>query len=93
MCNNASEPIAMAYFVNPSFQFLWRYVHPPIIARQQLGKIVNAATNTRVTTELFLDASFFIQSTLYERKVGNSFFPKILVSQLPIEQTTTNRRF
>jgi hypothetical protein len=33
-----SEPISMAYFINPSNQSVCLYVYPSIVARQRLGK-------------------------------------------------------
>jgi hypothetical protein len=46
------------------------YMYPHIVAKQRLGKNVTAATNTRVTIEELLDASFYVPSVSYERKVG-----------------------
>jgi hypothetical protein len=43
---------------------------PLIIARQELGKDVPAATNTHETLENFLDGSFSLQSVSHERKAG-----------------------
>jgi hypothetical protein len=43
------------------------YVHPPIVARQRLGKHVPAVTTTR--NEELLDASFSIRSVSYRRRV------------------------
>jgi hypothetical protein len=45
----APEHILMAYFINSSHQPVCLYVQPPIVARQQLGKNVTAATNTHTT--------------------------------------------
>jgi hypothetical protein len=39
MYDMAPEPVSKAYFLNSSHQSLCTYVHPPIIAMQQLGKI------------------------------------------------------
>jgi hypothetical protein len=38
------------------------YVYPPIVARQQLGKNVTAATNTHATIGELLNASFYMRS-------------------------------
>jgi hypothetical protein len=46
---------------------------------QNLGKNVTAATNVHATIKEFLDASFSMQPVLYQRKVGNLFFPELLV--------------
>jgi hypothetical protein len=54
-------------------------VYPPIVARQRLGKNVTAATNTHETIEELLDVSFSIRSVRYERKVGDQFFPELLL--------------
>jgi hypothetical protein len=43
----ASEPISVAYLINPSHQSVCMYVYPSIVARQELGKHVLAVTNTR----------------------------------------------
>jgi hypothetical protein len=58
---NAPEPISTVYFINLS----------PTAARQGLGKNVTAATNTHATIEELLDASFFMRSVSYQRKVGD----------------------
>jgi hypothetical protein len=54
-------------------------VDPPIVAGQQLSKNVTMATNTHATIEELLGASFSMQSLLYQRKVGDYFFPELLV--------------
>jgi hypothetical protein len=41
------------------------YVYPAIVARELLGKNVAAATETHVTIEELLDASFYMQSVSY----------------------------
>jgi hypothetical protein len=52
-------------------------VYPPTIAvRQQLSKDVPAATNTHATTEVFFQTSFSVRSVVYERRVGDYFFPE-----------------
>jgi hypothetical protein len=43
----APESISTAYFINSSHQSLCIYVYPPIVAKQQLGKHVPTAKNTR----------------------------------------------
>jgi hypothetical protein len=50
-----------------------------IVARQRLSKNVTAATNRHTAVEGLLDASFSIRSMSYQRKVGDSFFPELLV--------------
>jgi pyruvate-formate lyase len=47
------------------------YVYPPIVARQRLCKNVTAATITHATIKELLDASFFVGSVSYQRKVGD----------------------
>jgi hypothetical protein len=37
------------------------------------------ATNTHATVEELLDASFYMQSMLYQRKVDDQFYPELLV--------------
>jgi hypothetical protein len=78
----APQPITMAYFINPSHQFVCLYMHPlilarkrlgknpPSVARQWLGKNDIAATNrpTRATTEKLLDAWFSMLSMSYQGK-------------------------
>jgi hypothetical protein len=49
----------------------------PIIARQWLGKNVTVARNTNTIQEL-LDA-FFYAVRVVSRKVGDYFFPELLV--------------
>jgi hypothetical protein len=73
----ASEPISAAYLINPSHQSVCLYVYPPIVARQQLGKNVTAATHA--TIEEFLDASFSMRPVLYQKKIGDSFLLELLV--------------
>jgi hypothetical protein len=46
-------------------------MYPLIIARQQFGKNVTAATNTHATTGELLDASFSMLSVLYQKKAGD----------------------
>jgi hypothetical protein len=75
----AFEPISIAYFINPSHQYVCLYVYPPNVARQRLGKHVTAATNTYATIKEILDASFPLRSVSYQRKVGYCFFPELLV--------------
>jgi hypothetical protein len=78
------ESISMAYFINLSDQSLCLYVYEytPIVARQRLGKNVTAATNTQASIEELLDASFSIRAVSYQRKVGDYFFPELLVIHL-----------
>jgi hypothetical protein len=74
-----SELISTAYFINPSHQSVCLYVYPPIVARQRLDKNVTEANNTHATIKELLDASFSVWSESYQRKVGDYFFPEILV--------------
>jgi hypothetical protein len=43
----APEPTWTAHFINPSRHSVWLYVHLAIVSRQQLGKNVTVAKNTR----------------------------------------------
>jgi hypothetical protein len=70
----APEPILMEYFIN-----LCMYVYHPIIASQRFSKNVTAAMNTHATIEELLDASFSMRLVSFQRKVGNCFFPELLV--------------
>jgi hypothetical protein len=65
------------YFINLCHQSVLS-IYPPILVRQQLGKDITAAMNN-ITIEELLDASFYIWSVLYQRKVGNQFFPELNV--------------
>jgi hypothetical protein len=67
----AHEPIAVAYFINPSHQSICLYVYPPIVASQLYSKNVAAAKNTHARVEGLLEALFFIRSVSYQRKVGD----------------------
>jgi hypothetical protein len=71
----APEPIATAYFINPSHQSV--YLYPPVVprqrlgknpvtvARQRLGRNVTAATNTHAKADELLDASFSMWPVSY----------------------------
>jgi hypothetical protein len=54
---------------------------PLIVARQRLGKHILAATNTHATIEELLDAAFYVRCVSYRRKVGEYFFPELVVIQ------------
>jgi hypothetical protein len=69
----APEPISTAYFINPSHQSVCLYVYPLIVARQRLGKNITAETNTQVTIEELLDASFSIWPVSYQGKEAISY--------------------
>jgi hypothetical protein len=43
----ASEPISTAHFLNPSYQSVYLYVYPHVVARQRLGKDYRGNENTR----------------------------------------------
>jgi hypothetical protein len=58
----APEPIATAYFINPSLQSVCLYVYPLLVARQRLGKNFTAATNTQAAIKELLDMSFSMRS-------------------------------
>jgi hypothetical protein len=53
----------------------------PIVARQQLRKNGNAATNTHATIEELLNKSFYIRSVSYQRRVCGSICPLIVARQ------------
>jgi hypothetical protein len=67
-------------------------VYPPIIAKQWLSKSVTVATNTHATIEELLDTSFPMQSVLYQRKVGNLFFPELLAYFILFTKMISSRR-
>jgi hypothetical protein len=46
---------------------------------QWLGKNVGVAMNIHAKTEELLDVSFSMQPMLFQRKVGDYFFQKLLV--------------
>jgi hypothetical protein len=75
----APEPISTSYSINPSDQSVCLYLHPRILARQQLHEIVTAATNTEATIEEFLEVQFSMRSVWCQRKVGDYFFPELIV--------------
>jgi hypothetical protein len=56
-------------------------VYPLAVARERLGKIVTAATNTPATIEELFDTSFSIHPVTYKREVGDKFFTELLVSK------------
>jgi hypothetical protein len=68
MYTMATEHISTAHFINLSYQSVGLYVHPPIVARQQLGKKVTDTTNTHKTIEELLDASSSMRSVSYQVK-------------------------
>jgi hypothetical protein len=70
ICVMVPKPIPSTYYINPSHQSVCLYVHPPIVAKQQLGKTDTAATNTHATIEELLDASFLIET--FERDMLRS---------------------
>jgi hypothetical protein len=53
-----SEPISMAYFINPSHHSVRLYVYPLIVARQRLGKNFIAVTNTHEIIKEFKITGF-----------------------------------
>jgi hypothetical protein len=76
MYNMAPEPISAAYFINPFHQSLYMYL--PIVARQRLGKIVTAETNTNATVGELFKASFSMRYVWYQRRVCGSVYPPIV---------------
>jgi hypothetical protein len=64
----ASDPISTEYFINAFHRFVCLYVY---VARQRLGRNLTAGTNIHAVTEELLDASFCMQSVLYQSKVGS----------------------
>jgi hypothetical protein len=76
----APELISTAFLilVNPSHQSVSLCISA-IIARQRLVKNVTTTTNTQATTETFLDSSFPVRSVSYQRKLGDQFFPELLI--------------
>jgi hypothetical protein len=68
----ATKPMSTAYFINPSR-------HSAVVSRQRLGKNVTAASNTHAAIEELLDASSYTESVSYQRKIGDWFFPELLV--------------
>jgi hypothetical protein len=74
----APELISTAHYINPSHQSVRLYVYPLIVTRQWIDKNAAAATNTYATIEL-LDASFSVRSVLYQREVGDLFFPELVL--------------
>jgi hypothetical protein len=82
----ALEPISAAYLKNPSHQSVC--LHPPIIAKQRLGKHVFAATNARNSRRI-VDASSSIRSVSCQRKVcGSASVSPVLVHVLPKRSKT-----
>jgi hypothetical protein len=61
----APELISAGYVINPSNQSVCLYVYPPIVARQELGKNVTAATNT-FAIEYVVDVSFYVVRVVSE---------------------------
>jgi hypothetical protein len=49
------------------------------VATQLLGKNVTAVTNTHATIGELLGASSSMRSASYQKKVGDYFFPELLV--------------
>jgi hypothetical protein len=59
-----------------------------IVARQRLGKNVAETKNTHATVEDLMDSSFSMRSVSHQRKVGNKFFPQLLVVHFHYNQCT-----
>jgi hypothetical protein len=62
------EPISMAQLKNPTHQSVRLYVYPLLVARQRLGTNFTEVTNSQVTIEELLDASFSMRSVSYQDK-------------------------
>jgi hypothetical protein len=77
----ARERILTVYFINPFHHSACLCVYPLIVARQRLSRNVITATNTHTTLEDLLDVSS-MRSVSYQRKVGDQFFPELLVYYL-----------
>jgi hypothetical protein len=75
----ATNPISTAYFINPSHQSVCLFLLPPIVARQQIGVNVTAATNTYENIEELLDASFSMWPLSYQRKYTINSFQNFLL--------------
>jgi hypothetical protein len=69
----ASEPIWMAYFVNPSHQSAFLYVCPSIVAKQWLCKNVTAASTNGTTEELW-DTSFSVHESRQLLLITSCYF-------------------
>jgi hypothetical protein len=54
-------------------------VYPLIVATQWIGKNITAAMNTGNNRRIFKKL-FSIQPMSYQRKVGDYFFPELLVA-------------
>jgi hypothetical protein len=63
-------------------------VYLPIVARQRFGENVTAATNTHATIEELVDASSSMRSVSCQKKVGDYFFPELLVLYCEFDQET-----
>jgi hypothetical protein len=50
-----------------------------VVARQRLGKPVSVAVNTHAAVEELLDVLFSMHFVSNQRKVGDQFFPELLV--------------
>jgi hypothetical protein len=77
ICIMATEPIPTAYFINASHQsvcicMLLGNGSVKMLPRQRI----------RATIEKLLDASFSVRSMSYKKKIGDYFFPELLVFKL-----------
>jgi hypothetical protein len=61
----------------------WLGKNPLIVARQRLGRNVTAVTNTHATLEELLVASFSMWPVSYQGKVGDQFFPELVLFFAP----------
>jgi hypothetical protein len=59
-------------------------VYPPTIGRQRLGKHIPGAK------KIHWRHHFLMQSVSYQGKVGDQFFPELLVNVLKFSQTPKN---
>jgi hypothetical protein len=91
------NPNSTAYTINPSHQPVCLYVYITIVARQWLGYCGNEYTcnNRRI-----VGGVVFYLVVSYQRKVGDWFFPELLVNLHPnlkycyeIYNEITHRRY
>jgi hypothetical protein len=75
-------PISTAYVINPSHPSACLYVYPLIVARQRLSKNFTAGTSTHAKIEEMLAGSFSMRSVSYQNKVGEYFFPDLVITSI-----------
>jgi hypothetical protein len=78
----APEPISKAYFINSSHQSVCLYVYPSLVARQWIGKNVNAEMNTHSKIEEQLTRRFLCgPCRIKGERVGLPVYPSIIARQ------------